>query len=117
MLVRIRCYMITTFFNQKGPEMSEKRKFNRWGLEQESAFVDMRGEKKEVDIIDISIGGMRIETDSIIDEESELSGEFSVLPNIGPFFVKGKVVWVVKSNDRFESGVKFERVSTVPLEV
>lgn len=95
--------------------MSEKRKFNRWDLEQEKAFINMNGDQKEVEILDISIGGMRIETDAAVNQDSEVTGEFRVLPNIGSFFVKGKVVWVVKSAHGFESGIQFEKVSTVPL--
>ena len=95
--------------------MNEKRQFNRWGSGEEKAYIDVAGKKKEVEILDISIGGMRIITTYPIDKNREVTGEFKILPNIGSFFVKGKVVWVTKKENNFESGIQFDKVSTIPI--
>ena len=95
--------------------MSDKRNSDRCCLENDKACVDLEGKKENVKIIDISIGGMRIVTDFPIQKENVLKGEFRVLPNIGPFFVRGKVIWTTKKDNAFESGVIFDKVSTIPM--
>ena len=95
--------------------MDDKRKFNRWSTEEERAFIDLEGKREQVQIIDISIGGMRITSDAPIDKDKRVTGEFRILPNIGSFFVRGRVIWVTKRQDDFESGIQFDKVSTIPL--
>ena len=95
--------------------MDDKRRFDRWNSKEEKAYIDCAGTKTEVEIIDISIGGMRIATTYPIDKDREVTGEFKILPNIGSFFVKGKVVWVTKKEKDFESGIQFDKVSTIPI--
>ncbi len=94
--------------------MEDKRRFNRWGLE-EKAVIDLEGAKEEVKVLDVSIGGMRIVTNTPLDKEKIVTGEFKILPNVGPFFVKGKVIWSNPRGDTFESGIVFDKVSTIPL--
>jgi len=60
--------------------MEEKRRFDRWGLGR-SAYIDLEGEKAEVQVIDVSIGGMRIITNTPLDKEKVISSEFKILPN------------------------------------
>ncbi len=94
--------------------MEEKRKFSRWGLE-EKTTMDLEGIKEEVKILDISIGGMRIVTNVPLDREKTITGKFRILPNVGPFFVKGKIIWSASKEGIFESGIVFDKVSTIPL--
>jgi len=96
--------------------MEEKRKFSRWGLDNERAYIDLEGQKEEVQILDISIAGMRVIANRPIDKDRQVTGEFKILPNIGPFFVRGKVIWSTERDKNFESGIEFEKVSTIPLE-
>jgi len=94
--------------------MEEKRQFNRWDWE-DKAYVDLERGREEVRILDISVGGMRIVTDSALDRTKGLTGEFKILPNIGSFFVKGKIIWTQSKGNSFESGIVFDKVSTIPL--
>ena len=94
--------------------MDEKRRFGRWGLGS-SAYIDLGGEKAEVQVIDVSIGGMRIITDTPLDKDRVINSEFKILPNVGPFFVKGRIIWTTPKEGAFESGIVFDKVSAVPL--
>ena len=94
--------------------MEDKRRFDRWGLDN-NAYIDLGGEKKEVQVADVSIGGMRIVTNSPLDKNKVITSEFKILPNIGPFFVKGRIIWTTDKEGAFESGVIFDKVSTAPL--
>ncbi len=93
--------------------MEEKRHFDRWGLDK-NAYIDLGGERKEVQVVDVSVGGMRIVTDAPLDGEN-IKSEFKVLPNMGPFFARGKIIWTVAKEGAFESGIVFNKVSTIPL--
>lgn len=94
--------------------MEEKRRFNRWDLGK-GAHIDLEGERKEIQVIDVSIGGMRIVTDAPLESEKVIKSEFKILPNMGPFFVKGRVIWITPREGAFESGIVFDKVSTIPL--
>jgi len=95
--------------------MEEKRRFDRWELGKKNTYIDLEGEKAEVQVIDVSIGGMRIITDTPLDKEKIIRSEFKILPNMGPFFVKGRIIWTTAKESIFESGVVFDKVSTIPL--
>lgn len=95
--------------------MDNKRKFNRWNLPEEKAYINLEGKKEEIQILDISIGGMRAVTTSPVDKNQMVTGEFKILPNIGSFFVRGKVVWVARKDNNFETGIEFDKVSTIPI--
>lgn len=94
--------------------MENKRKYDRWNFEN-VAVVECYGQRKEVKVLDVSLGGMRISTSEPIEANMSLTGEFKILPNIGPFFVQGRVIWTTKRDNNYESGVVFDRVSTIPL--
>jgi len=94
--------------------MEEKRRFDRWGLGR-SAYIDLEGERKEVQVLDISIGGMRIVTNTPLDSKKDIKSEFKILPNMGPFFARGKIIWTTAKESNFESGIVFNKVSTIPL--
>jgi len=95
--------------------MEEKRRFNRWDWDNK-AYVGLKGKKEEVKVIDISIGGMRIITDTALDRTESFKGEFKILPNMEPFFIKGKVIWTQPKGGLFESGIVFDKVSTIALD-
>jgi len=99
--------------------MQEKRKFNRCKMEQKARIsTDVSQDKKGL-LVDISTGGMRILLDSQVKIGSQLSGQFKIVPYLGPFYVKGLVVWTRPTKDtptpRWEVGVKFTKVSTIPI--
>lgn len=95
-------------------QVKEKRKFDRWELE-DKAHIDFEGKQEHIKILDVSIGGMRITTDFPLEKEKVFNGTFNILPQSRPFFIRGKVVWTVKKDNAFESGVIFDKVSTIPL--
>ncbi|MCM8773905.1 MAG: PilZ domain-containing protein [Candidatus Omnitrophica bacterium] len=95
----------------------EKRKFERWNLENENTQFDYKGRKEEMRILDISVRGMKILTNSPLEKFTSINCEFRILPNTAPFFVKGKVIWTAPKDSGFESGIEFEKVSTIPLNV
>jgi len=95
--------------------MVDKRQYNRCDSSQDRAYIDLSGKKEEVEILDISIGGMRVISNYPIVRDVEVTGEFKILPSVGSFFVKGKVVWVTEKDDNFESGIQFDKVSTIPI--
>ena len=95
--------------------MVDKRQYNRCDSSQDRAYIDLSGKKEEVEILDISIGGMRVISNSPICKDVEIMGEFKILSSVGSFFVKGKVVWVRGKDSNFESGIHFDKVSTIPI--
>ncbi|MFH1247546.1 MAG: PilZ domain-containing protein [Candidatus Omnitrophota bacterium] len=101
--------------------MKEKRKFTRMGA-QERKFLQKQGNTtQEIKLLDVSPGGMRILLDNNnLKVGSSIYGQFQILPSWGNFYVCGEVVWVKpsdenKKEDNFIVGVKFNKVSTVPL--
>ena len=97
--------------------MEERRKFNRWYVEEEEkAVIACAGVKEEGKIVDISAGGMKINLSRPVEIGSIVSGEFKILSTISPFFVRGKVSRVIEKEGMWEVAVEFEKVSTLPLE-
>lgn len=101
--------------------MHEKRKFKRLASGRETLVKENGQQEKKAIVTDISLGGMRITLAENIKEGSFLSGQFKILPGMGPFYVNGEVVWVkpVKKNSASfscEAGVKFKNISVVPLD-
>ena len=97
--------------------MEEKRKFSRWTYEKEGrVVVSAQGRAEEAEIMDVSAGGMRVCMGHSLGVGSTISGKVTVLPKIGPFFVKGKVVRETPRDNDFEASIEFEKVSTLPLE-
>ena len=79
------------------------------------AVVSCNGFKEEVDLLDISAGGMRVAFPKAVDIGTSVSGEFQLLPNVGPYFVKGKVNSSKETEGAWEVAVQFDSISTVPL--
>jgi hypothetical protein len=100
--------------------MKERRKYTRLATKGKTALNKDGKEPEEGFLLDISPGGMRILLDSKTQVGSVISGQFKIIPHIGPFYVKGEVTWINPLNDpqdsnRFEVGVKFNKVSTIPI--
>lgn len=91
--------------------MLEKRKFKRLVTKEKTSLQSKEG-KEEGLLVDISPGGMRIFLDRHIGVGTLISGQFRILPNSGPFYVTGEVVW----SKGKEVGIKFSRVTTIPFQ-
>jgi c-di-GMP-binding flagellar brake protein YcgR len=97
--------------------MEERRKFNRWRAETaERAAITYAGTKEEAEILDISAGGMRVFFPRFVDIGAVIYGEFKILPGRGPFFVRGKVIRAAEREGKWDLGIEFEKVSTLPLQ-
>jgi c-di-GMP-binding flagellar brake protein YcgR len=101
--------------------MQEKRKFKRLPTGKETLVKEHSGRAKKATVVDVSLGGMRITLEEETKVGNYLSGQFRILPTMGPFYVNGEVIWVKtlrKDNVRpaYEVGVKFKNISAVPLE-
>ncbi len=100
--------------------MEKNRKYNRLKTEK-SVSLRNEGRQIEVSLLDISPGGMRISSNTDLKINSCVLGQFKVLPDLGPFYVHGEVVWIKPAIEQpatssgFEAGVKFHKVSTIPL--
>lgn len=100
--------------------MKERRKFNRI-KSPSTAILEEKNRLKESTLLDIGPGGMKILLDNDIEVGSAISGRFKIMPNAGgSFYVQGEVVWVkpVKEKSKppsFAIGIKFCKVSTIPL--
>lgn len=95
--------------------MEERRKFERLPKEREKAVISFSGSREEAEVLDISTGGMKVFFSRPVEVGSVISGEFRVTPDIGPFYVKGRINRVVQKDDRWEVAVEFEKVSTYPI--
>ena len=95
--------------------MQERRKAARLPR-QERTFVERETGKKEVSLMDISYGGMRVQLDEELKIGAVLSLKINILPHSGAFYVRGQVLWVKPiAAGSFETGVKFTKISTIPL--
>jgi hypothetical protein len=96
--------------------MDEGRRFNRVCFqEHRKGTILYADQRDEVNILDLSAGGMRIASYRPIPLGEDISGEFRVLPQGGPFFVRGRVTRITENNGAWEAVVQFDRVSTIPL--
>lgn len=91
--------------------MREKRKFSRINKKDATFFHKGDGRQEKCIVLDISVGGMKMALGAELHPGNLIFGQFQILPAIGHFYVYGEVVWV-KGN---EVGVKFNKVSTIPL--
>jgi Tfp pilus assembly protein PilZ len=100
--------------------MQEKRKANRLAASEETFLSKSDGEKTGVKLIDISLGGMRVLMNEELLIGSTLLGQFKILPHSGPFYIKGEVAWSKPCREKdpsykFEIGIKFAKINTVPI--
>jgi Tfp pilus assembly protein PilZ len=98
--------------------MQERRRFDRLETKEKASLNKEGAESEQGQLLDISPGGMRI----ILEKESSvgslISGQFKILPNAGPFYVKGEVAWVKPAGERaraVEVGIKFNKISAIPF--
>lgn len=100
--------------------MKERRKFNRLAT-QKGKFLKKDGAKdQENALLDISPSGMRVLLGDDLKIGTSIFGQFQIFPDCGNFYVCGEVMWVKpaqepRKNANFEVGVKFNKVSAVPL--
>jgi len=96
--------------------MDEKRKFNRWQVDNHNnAVVACEGKDRKAELIDISAGGMKLALSDHLDLGAIIYSKLDVLSDIKPFFVKGKIIRIEQKEKNFEAVVEFDQVSTVPL--
>jgi hypothetical protein len=95
--------------------MQERRKTGRLPR-QERTFVEKDSGKKEITLLDISPGGMRVQLDEKLEIGTVLTLQANILPAAGAFFMRGEVSWVKETKPgHFDTGVKFTKVSTIPF--
>lgn len=98
--------------------MKERRKFKRLPKNESTVFQKGDGQSQEGKVLDISTGGMKIVLDNDPKIGSSIIGQFEILPGMGHFYACGEVVWVKPGEGKakdFEVGIKFNKVSTIPL--
>ncbi|MCX7927468.1 MAG: PilZ domain-containing protein [Candidatus Omnitrophica bacterium] len=98
--------------------MQEKRKHPRLSTRQDTHFFNS-AIKEKIELLDISLGGMRILSSRQLALGMSVEGQFSIIPNSRPFYIKGIVTWLKPSGLRnacYEIGIKFTDISTIPLE-
>ena len=97
-------------------ELMQERRRTRRLPRQERTFVEHGSGTKEITLLDISIGGMRVQLDEELKVGTPLTLKASILPHAGAFFMRGSVAWVKTiSPGHFETGVTFTKVSTIPF--
>jgi c-di-GMP-binding flagellar brake protein YcgR len=99
--------------------MRERRKFSRWSTREKVNF-NLKDARQEELVLDISPGGMRVVLDNELKVGSIISGQFKIIANQEPFYVRGEVVWVRRAIDQinrpcYEIGIKFNKISTTPI--
>lgn len=98
--------------------MQERRRFNRCRLEQKARVSTEVDREERGMLLDVSVGGMKILLGKKVEVGSRLTGQFKIIPHLGPFYVQGIVTWIRMARDQrppcWEAGVKFTKVSTVP---
>ena len=96
--------------------MEEKRLWNRYSSEgAETVVISNDNLKVEAKILDIGAGGMKISCQHPLGCGTMIYGQFKILPTLGAFFVKGTAERVTEVNGTWEIVVKFDKVSTIPL--
>lgn len=96
--------------------MDDQRKFVRWNVNNGTrAIISRDGMQEEVELLDVSAGGMKVSFPKSVSENTSVQGQFRILPQLGPFFVRGKVKRVEERNGAWLASVVFDQVRTIPL--
>jgi hypothetical protein len=100
--------------------MQEKRKANRLPTNEETLLSKDDGLKTGVKLVDIGLGGMRVLMNENLKTGAILLGQFKILPNCGPFYIKGAVAWSKPCQEKnhpykFEIGIRFTKINTIPI--
>ncbi len=94
--------------------MDDKRQFTRWFREGEDvAVVSCADVKDKGQIIDVSVGGMRLTMHKAVTLGETVYGQFSIMDF--PYYVRGRVNRVVPQGEAWEVAISFEKVSSIPL--
>jgi c-di-GMP-binding flagellar brake protein YcgR len=100
--------------------MQERRRFNRCKVEQKARISHLPNKQEKGLLLDVAMGGMKVLLDEKAELGSQLLGQFKIVPYLGPFYIKGVVAWAKQVEDRgashWEVGVKFTKVSTIPIQ-
>jgi hypothetical protein len=92
--------------------MDEKRRAKRWFTNgQNKGSVVCAGMKEDVNVVDVSTGGMKVACQRIPDIGSDVYGRLKLHPNIGPFYVQGKVLRVEQVDGIWNTAVEFNHIS------
>ena len=96
--------------------MENKRQFDRWSREGEDVAVlscaDIKDKSK---IIDVSVGGMRVNMHKPVNVGETVYGQFNVMSF--PYYVKGRVNRVMEHGAEWEVAISFDKVSSIPIGV
>ena len=96
--------------------MIERRKNRRLPRAEKITGLAGLGQKTDMTLLDISLGGMRIITNTELKLSSPMSLQLNILPNSGAFFIRGEVSWTKPvTGSQFEAGIKFTKISAVPF--
>jgi len=94
--------------------MKERRRFERLS-KQESAYLEFEGKKSEIQLLNVSVGGMSFFSPFPLKLGSLVKGEFRIFPNVDPFFIRGRVVWIKEEEGNWQVGIEFRSISTFPF--
>jgi len=99
--------------------MDERRKHRRLPIKEKTTLAKTDSQAPCL-LVDISPGGMKAMLNSDVKVGDIISGQFKILPNAGPFYVKGTITWVRPLKEKtadanYEIGVKFTRINTIPF--
>jgi hypothetical protein len=86
----------------------EKRSFRRYRDGQRVPCYSASSEFLNAQVIDASLGGLRIKTDALLAIDSCLSVVLKFGEEIGLFFVR--ILWQGKRQDSYEYGVQFSKM-------
>ena len=96
--------------------MEERRKYAR--LKREMPVRNRPKESRNIEQTmarDISMGGMRITTNSKLEVGTKLNIEVNISDSVKPYYAMGEVVWLKKNesaDNTFDMGIKFIRIVT-----
>jgi len=95
--------------------MEDKRRFTRWAEPKEKSAISCAELEGEVDVLDMSAGGMRISCSKPLAIGTVVYAELRIIPQIKPFFVIGKVTRIIPRDNVYDTAIKFDKVSTIKL--
>ncbi|OPX28315.1 MAG: hypothetical protein B1H08_06130 [Candidatus Omnitrophica bacterium 4484_171] len=93
--------------------MEDKRKFIRWNEPKEKSAISCAELEGEVDVLDMSAGGMKILCSRHLEVGTVVYAELRIIPQIKPFFVIGKVTRSTARDNVYDVAIKFDKVSTI----
>jgi len=86
---------------------SEKRRFRRYRDGQKAICYTHMSHPIEIKVLDASLGGLRLKTDSMIRVESDIGILLNFKGESAHFMVK--VLWEARDNGAYQYGVNFAR--------